>query len=297
MALEPLEQTVFDLLPTPDVNERAGRLWVPQSCLREEVTMTPGTTTLLAFLSELGIDKASALDMGYGTYLLTREPPVLREGGYFGYTFAKPKTATEQATPFNEETEWIDYSWPPVLQVLLGMAGYVNGLEVVTGTMAGTSITGATTTTLAETSTDTKKRLEARERLFLVPGIRVNTEMIVREYLSPEPFDANNIAFRADQPVPTLVSFSYLGMARSLECLHGVIRVPEQMTDAQQIEDFGTENPQSIDWSRGQVFDRTNHTGWIPHICRVETGRRGGLYYLKTYEAQPPDAPKPLPLY
>lgn len=282
MAREPQEPTVFEELPTADVAELAARLWVPQSKLQATSVITPGTT-LQAFLSDRNVDKGGALNAGYGSYVLTREPPVKSADGYLGYTFAKPKTAAELLEPFNEETIWVsDFEWPAVLQVLLGMAGYVSNLETEAGTNSG----GATSNATA--------RLEARERLFLVPRQRLSTEVIKREYQSPDKFDP--AVFFCDPPVPMQVSFSYLGMQRSLECLHGGITVPEQMTDATPIEGFGTANTKGVDWSRGQIFKRTNHLSWESHIYRIDTGRSGGLYTMTTYEAIPPEMPDPLPL-
>lgn len=282
MPLEAEETTPFEVLPTTDVGENAARLWVLQSKISASTVIAPGTT-LQAFLSSKNVEKGAALSQGYGSYVLTREPPVRREGGYLGYTFAKPKTAAELLVPFNEETIWLpDFEWPAVLQVLIGMAGYVRSLETEAGFNGGTQTSNA------------MARLEARERLFLVPQQRLSTEVIVREYQSPEAFDP--AVFFCDPPVPMQVSFSYLGMQRSLVCLHGGITVPEQMTDATPIEGFGTANTKGVDWSRGQIFKRTNHDTWEPHIYRIDTGRSGGLYTLKTYEALPPEMPDPLPL-
>lgn len=282
MGRDTQEPTTFEVLPTADVAERAARLWVPQSKLDATTTITPGTT-LADFLNDRAVDKGGALSQGYGSYVLTREPAA-RAGDYLGYTFAKPKTAADLMTPFNEETIWVpDFEWPAVLQVLIGMAGYVRNLETEAGFNGGT----ATSNNLA--------RLEARERLFLVPQQRLSTEVIKREYQSPQAFDP--AVFFCDPPVPMQVSFSYLGMQRSLVCLHERITVPEQMTDATPIEGFGTSNTKGVDWSRGQVFEATSpHTTWEPHIYRIDTGRQGGLYTMTTYEAIPPEMPDPLPL-
>ncbi len=280
MGLQSQESTSFDLLPTADVAEMAGRLWVPQSLIMETTPIVPGTT-LQNFLES--VDRGGALVQGFGLYQLTREPAVRRQDGYLGFTFAKPKTAAQLLTPFNEETIWIaDFDWPAVLQVLIGMAGYVRSVETEAGFNGGTATSNATA------------RLEARERLFLVPQQRLSTEVIVREYQSPTAFDPT--VFFCDPPVPMQVSFSYLGMQRSLVCLHERITVPEQMTDATLIEGFGTDNTKGVDWSRGQIFQRTNHTKWDRHIYRIDTGRSGGVYTMKTYEAQPPEMPDPLPL-
>jgi len=59
---------------------------------------------------------------------------------------------------------------------------------------------------------------------------------------------------------------------------------------------FGTQNQQGVDFSRGQIFEKTNHTTRRAHIFDIESGKRGGVYYMKTYEALPPKMPKPLPL-
>lgn len=280
--LEPQEPTAFDLIPTADLSEWAGRLWVRQDRFHESTAITAGVT-MQAFLADLGIDKADGLSRGYGSYLLTREPPVQREGGYMGFTFAKPKTAAELLVPFNEETIWVqNFRWPAVLQVLIGMAGYINNIE----TEVGSDSTGATA--------NAKARLEAQERLFLVPEQRLATEVIVREYQSPSAFDSS--VFFCDPPVDMEVSFSYLGMRRSIVCLHDKVTIPEQMVDATQIEGFGTDSQKGVDFSRGQIFEKTNHTTRRAHIFDIESGKRGGVYYMKTYEALPPKMPKPLPL-
>ncbi len=287
MPLEPLQDTAFDQLPTTNVAEMAGRLWVRQDFLPEGIPIVPGTT-IQDFLAERSIDKSPALTQGFGLYQLTKEPAVQRQGGFLGFTFAKPKTEEELITPFNEETIWDnDFSWPPVLQVLIGMAGYVKNIETEVGTIEHGSGSDATT--------NNKARLEARERLFLLPGIRVPTEVTVKEYQSPVAFTPSQ--FSCDPPMPTLVSFSYLGAQFSQVCLHPRVIVPEQMTDAVQIEGLGTVNPQGIDWSKGQIFKETNQIDWQSHIYRIDTGRHSsGIYFLKTYEAHPPEAPAPIPL-
>lgn len=279
------ESTHFELLGTPHVSERVVKLWVWEGTLRESVRPTLHMT-LQAFVAELGVPNDGACDAGYADYELTGAAG--RSGdGYLGYTFAKPQTGAGDLllmTPYKDpQTIWPRKEWHPILDRLYAIRGEAREGSEALDTFIYTSDAGNFGAPLLKNKTLTL------DRLVLYPGITCPTEVIVREYLSSRPF--TNVQVRT--PVPTLVQYSYLGMQNSLVCLHPTVTVPELIKGGKLLEGFGTPDPQEYGAERGIVFPETNFTTWEPHIYDAEYEEDGGVYYLKTYEALPPELPDP----
>jgi len=118
MGLNSQEPCAFKVVPTPVVTERAGVLYVPEKYFKESTVVTRGTT-LAAFLP--GVDKADALNRGYGAYTLTE--PTEAPDGYLGFYFNKPKTSEQKATAIRNpvyEREPSSY-WPPVVNSIVAL--------------------------------------------------------------------------------------------------------------------------------------------------------------------------------
>lgn len=280
MGREAQEPTHYDLLPSPHVGERAVRLWVLEEIFRETVRPVLNTT-LQDFVSNLGVPNDGACDAGYGLYEMTG--PGGRSGdGYLGFLFAAPKTALQKATPFKTSPIWDDYTWPDVLKILIGVQGVVvDEVERVE------SDNSAYVQSQINYHTN-RDRLKTEDRMLFYPGMRTATEFIVREYLSPTPFTG----IKVERPIPTQVYYNHQGMVKSLNCLHPTVTVPELMRGARMIPGFGTPNAADY-FAQGLVFPATNMLEWEPHLSRAEMIDRDGVYYLKTYEAQPPPLPRP----
>jgi len=262
------------------------KLWVWEGKLGESVSATLNMT-LQAFVSSLGVPNDGAVDAGYGAYELTGTAG--RSGdGYLAYLFAKPKTGSgdlRRMTPYKDpKTIWPTKTWHPILDRLYAIKGNVSeGFEGGDGIIYNGGSNGSEGYTLNKTKTLTL------DRLVLYPGITCPTEVIVREYLSSRPFTHVDVRV----PVPTQVQYSYLGMQNSLVCLHPTITVPELIKGGKLVEGFGTPNPQEYGEERGLVFPETNFRTWEPHIYDAEFSEENGVHHLKTYEALPPELPKP----
>jgi len=276
MPVEPQETKIFNLIPTADVGERVLRLWVREQDIRADTSLTTGTA-LTAFLPML--PRADATLLGYGSYLLTR-PAGRRGDGYLGFDFAKPKTTAQLRTPFKTTRVWQDYTWPDVLKILLAVQGdEEDEVEAQGGQYPGV---GGTVDRYNQ-----KTRTKTEDRLLYFPGSRRATEFIVREYLSPTPFTG----LQVERPIPTQVHYNHRGMERRLTCLHPTVTVPELLQGARMIAGFGTPNATDV-FGKGLVFPATNMLEWVPHLCRAEMSDEGGVYYLRTYEALPPELPR-----
>jgi hypothetical protein len=281
MALEPLEPTGYDLLPTPDVGQRVVRLKLRQDFIRATSTFTRGMT-VAAFIGQTNVQAASVLTDGYGEYVLTAPGPAMG-GGYLTYDFAKPVTsaALNDLTPWSDKTIWDpDFEWPAVLRYLMAVTGKATEL-----TESGTSVTGATTTR----NSNTRSKVLILDRYELVPQSRLPTQVRIRRYLTPSLITG----LVAERPQPTVVRYSYLGMANSMLCLHDEVIVPELLQNASRITNFGTRS--GIERaSSGQLIPRTNFLTWLPHTFRIEQSDqpRDGLYETVVYEALPPAMPK-----
>ena len=111
MARDPREDCPFQTVATLKPGEVAGLLWVPESAIRGDFTLSPGTTLATALP---GVSKGDALVRGFGSYVFTDNGPV--ENGWHGFWFARPFTAGEITTPFRSVTELRGgIYWPAVL--------------------------------------------------------------------------------------------------------------------------------------------------------------------------------------
>ncbi len=275
------------LIPTPDVSERVVQLFVPQKFFSASTVITSGMT-LTAFLAALTpTDVTCAIEHGYDSYTLTQ--PVLNDtagsDGTLSFYFAKPKTSSSilELTPFKEETKWQDYPWPAVILTLYGVAGSINfekdNYDYV----------------LSESSVYnfdlTRSREVAEDRLAYVPAQRINTEVIIRHYLSNTPFTDG----RVETPVTDTVQYHHRGMQRSIECIHPLIRVPELLKNGKLIPDFGTPNALEVSRGAGQVFPATlPMSEWQDHIFDAKYSEEDGIYSLITFEAIAPALPDPI---
>lgn len=280
MGIEAQEPTHLQRLATPVVGQVSVLKWVLATQIKAATVITPGTT-LQSFCAALSTPPDGAADGGFTSYLLSDEPPRVRDDGYLGYVFTKPSTAAstdlDQQTPVYERTLWWQDGmlWPNVLRWLKGVQG-TSANESEAG-LVGSSATSSTHT-----------RIFAVDQFDLVPGGMFPTEVMVRKYLTPQPITGIVL----ERPHATPVRYNYLGMVNSLECLHGNVIVPPLLTSPVPIADFGTE--EAPDLSRGQLFPRTNHLSWQPHFfgAEMQAEPKNGVYETTIYEALPPPMPQ-----
>jgi hypothetical protein len=236
---EPREPSLFETQPTANMSEVVAVLWVNETYLRADTTITAGTT-LQNFLNQT-VPKPEAINRGFGSYLLTDTAG--KRDGYHGYTFAKPKTAAQKRTAWRSTTKTRPVRWDNWLRNLYGGMA-VRTLDKEAGSTGGGSTSNKVT------------RTEFVDRYELIPAGDYMTEVIVEEFLSPTAFTD----FDTEVPVPTEVRYFYKGASLSLSCLHDDVFVPELSTGFTREEEFGMRGSQEL--QEGQFFPRTNFTGW-----------------------------------
>jgi len=275
MSFDPREPTSYDLLATSHVGQRVVRLWVRQETLKAAVTITEGMT-VTDFVSAVQVHSCSAIDDGYGSYILT-EPGPTRDGSALSFHFAPPNTSTvlEGLTPWSEKTIWLrGYDWPDVLRYLYAVEGKaVDHLRTQSG---------------ANQITDTK--ILQLDRFELVKGGFLPTQCVVRRYQTSDVITG----LVAERPVAQPVTYAWNGLRNTLLALHDDVRVPEALSQSQRIPDFGTENAVEFAALGEQFFPRTNFLTWRRHISDIEQSDRpvNGLYQTVVYEVIPPTMPQ-----
>jgi len=266
--LNTLEICEFKTERTPFVGERVGILYVPESKFRDD-TVTAYGTSLQDFMP--GVAKPGVATRGYGGYLLT--DTVEAPDGYLGFTFAKPKTAKQRQTPFNVQQITDMYYWPPWLVSLYALEDASVPMQVPTAT-----------------------GLIYQNRIFdryaVIEGGNYASNVTIEEFLSPEPFPAEELQYIT--PVPTLIQYNFLGTQMNLTCLHEEVLVPEVQTEGAPVEGFGTADarPNGI----GDRFPATNLPGWTTHVFANDSKFTDGVYYRVKKTVTPMYIPEPLQL-
>jgi len=283
MPLREVKLPYYRLSPTGDVAERVVELFVPQQFFLATTIVTPGVT-MTNFLSSLApMDKTRVLDAGYSSYLLTG--PMLNgtPEGTLGFYFAKPKTSASlpSLTPFKQETIWQDYDWPTVIYSLYAVQG-----EMETERESYNFIQSPGGGPNGNDYNLWHYKPVFLDRYRIINGRRLSTEIIIRDYNSPVPFTDVIV----EQPVTTVVSYSYLDIRETIDCLHPDIFIPEMFKSGRLISGFGTQGKTEHPAGTGQFFPATNMQDWESHIFRADFSSSNGLYQLRTYEALPPDS-------
>ena len=164
------------------------------------------------------------------------------------YHFCRSKTPDEIATPFRSYSVLEPYDWLPVLTFL-----------------EFTQDRGAP---LSQNTTDTS----GRQGTVIIPrwlvrrgyvhGQRINTTILIREYLSDVPYPDGLLA--TDEPLGTEVSWNLVGSSGTTgRCLHDEVKVPSQGGPYAVIDNAG--NPESgtaTGQKDAQYFSRTNAARW-----------------------------------
>lgn len=205
----------------------------------------------------------------YGDFILT---DVRGEGDYFYFYFSKNKTEAQANVAFNEEIQGLqNHYWPPILL----------GIQIAKSRMPRSVNTGNMFHRGASYTANP----------IWIPSADTGTLFILREYLSPTPF---NIP-QWDTPQPEPVSFPVpgQGMFSFSESLHGDIPV-QDMQDADSTYSPSTSTVVSqIGVYRGRTVPATNHKTWLPHyLYDRQTKTSVGSYHRTQMEVIPPNLPK-----
>jgi len=258
------EPTQFQLRRTPDVNERSFVVFVPGTSLKP-ATQTPYGVAYQDF----ALPVRERVAEGWGSYILTDTvdaPP-----GYLGFSFARPKTEAQRLTPFRTRTVREPYPWPDWLVSLYGWVPTDAPIEVMT----------------ADGPTYIERVID---RPQIIDGRNYESEILIEEFLSPEPFPASDLD--SETPQPTTVFYNFLGAEMQLHCLHDDVRVPEQHPNGRQLDGFGT--PGARPGPQGDFFPATNFKGWAPHRFsnRPEFIAESGVWYRMQKTVTPLYIPK-----
>lgn len=274
MGRDAIEPKIYELLPTATPNERAVRLWMPQSAIRNSTVIEEGC--LLKNMPKCK-NRDDVLRQGYGDYVLTASEEVGE--GYLGFVFGKPKELTLEATLVRSVPGKMDIAWPAVLRVFYAMRGLVEE-QSETGRF------------LSNDTSNTVQRLRVLERLDFVPGAVLPTDVVRETYQSPKPLPKELL--KARRWVTSRVSIKFGDIRFSEDCLHEDVTSPELMTDGEIVPGLGTPNPEGEDYAQGQLFPATNYTTWPKEIV-LESDQRftGRLYQVDVLRAFRPKMPPP----
>lgn len=262
----------YDLIPTPNPNEFAVRVWVSaQQVMSKLSALVAGTTTLKQ------MDLATApVSEGFGDYIYTKcEGP---DGqGRLGLYFAKNKTETEKHTPFN--TMWLEQGPHP-------WAGIVNDFELQEDHefTLSTNIVAYGNPGIATGPT-------YRERYDYVQPVNDGSRFLLKEYFAATAFNIK----RNRTPIATTVKVSVNGLD---------VTIPDVLTDEIEIPDTRSatarhlENVGQIGGSGhvpGRTIPRTNFKGWLVHVKSAQQVWQSGGYYLRVIYVYPPLRPRRIP--
>lgn len=258
----------YNLEQTAKIDEDVVILWVRDKYVDSDTVRVAGTT-LEDFMADKDVPKSDLLSRGYGSYVLTKG--MGREGDSLRYAFAKPKTEVERQTPVSSETIYDLYPWPDWMRCLYAIEDATVPYEI-------------------QTAGGSTYKDRVFDRVEFIDGGNYQTEILIEEFLSPEPFPASELF--CETPQPTSISYSYLGAAASYSCLHPLVKIPEIQTGGKLVEGFGTANAR-LRQVTGDIFPATNHTGWQTHVFYNKPQFVDGIYYRMQKTATPVFIPKP----
>lgn len=257
---------MWELLPTPNPNESALRVWADKgAALALQGRYTEGVTTLKEF--ELATAPSSEQ---LEDYVFTEKQGPDNDGR-LAFIFVRDKTDAEIATPFTEGTETEDgVTWPGVLEFIDFVPEYAFPLSQTYLNGAGGS--GVATT--------------ARYRVprIFVPPWRGVTQVSIREFTSHKPFP--DWAVESDEPQPTEVAWDLIGHHGSIVALHKDVSVPNQNTLV--TSNIGGTVATAASSSAGTTFyPATNHENRRDYVVNLVTRTELGIYHRveKTYHA------------
>lgn len=256
-------------LPTPNPDEFALQVWVPQEKIVSQHMPTSGTTTYREFKMHPTPNTAE----GYAGYIYTYATGP-REDGALGFHFAKPKTAAEMRVPFRSQIERMgNHRWPDVLVALAVTADYTfpRAGQIIKNGALGT-VTGP----------------NYRISEALIPEMNEGTRFLVQEFQSPTPFTIP----RYRVPGATSVSLSLPDGTnyRHGECLHDDIEIDALNTaSATYLAGSASSVGGNIE---SQRFPASNFSKWRAYWFSDEQVLKDGGWYRRRVRVLPPRAPR-----
>ena len=257
----------FQLLATPDPNERALRVSVRCRNLLNSALPTEGEAFSALTLVPLG----DLVKNEFGTYVFMDCVDVA--DGWLGLSYGKAKTEAQKKTPFKTTTSFDLDEWDTVL-FGLGMIPDRNFLRSTIAAVNGqkTLISGPS----------------YRVRPLFVQGGAYGTKFVVKEYLAPTPFKIP----RHRTPVGTSVSYDTGDRQGTFErCLHDTISIGRQLSVSATVA--GDSGGASAGVIAGTEFPATDMQTWERHVAFDKQQKHSsGLQYRTKIVKIPPPIPE-----
>ena len=226
---------------------------------------------------------------GFGNYVFINSTQSTQDGEHIWLHFGKPKTTVEMNTPFRTSYSTRFYPWPPVLELLRIIQStdfphvVYNGKDYLRS-----------------------PRYFARYKYRPTPSI--NSVIRIDQFLAPTPWPGQALIHQ--QPIPTEISGSYLGLSVSFpRCLHPKVILDDSLGPGLITDQTGkpiTTNgsPSTVVlFNQGtttipftgnvqqQVFPATNFLDWAPFVLEDQCQPVNGLYLRERITVIPPVRP------
>lgn len=239
----------------------------------EKALLKAGVTRYKEFLWAVNAERANEK---WGDYVYVS----CSKGGSGGisFLFGKPKTENSKDglgtknIPFKIFPDTQNWTWPAVLLDLYAIKtsrfplAINNGEEIVT----------------------TPRILP---RYKFIPEVNYNSNIIVRQFLSPTPWSDAELTH--EQPVPTDVNGSYIGVRMDfIRCLHPTIVFPELQYTAEVVVGVGNLNPPPGRNPNKTIIPATNFIDWQNFILRDTQQYVNGMWLREQVEIFPPPPPE-----
>jgi len=251
----------FEALPTPNPEEVSIRVWQDANQISADTIPTIG----MAY-KDTKLPSRPRVET-FGEYVYTF---MSKEGDDLWFYFGKPKTQLERDTPFRVFSGTRQHTWDAVLE----------DLYAVRSTFPQTVNNG--------TATSSTPSIFSRYRYR--PAVSYNSVVIIEQFLAPTPWPRS--AFIHEQPVPTDVNGSYVGIPMKFErCLHDICEFPELVPGASVIYGVGTKMPPVGRNPARQIFPATNFVDWAPFYLADDQQPVNGLFLRERVKIFPPPIP------
>lgn len=251
----------FEVLPTPNPAEVSFRVWQDANQMSPSSIPAIGQTYKA---SPIVGNKPKVTTDGFGDFVYSY---MRKEGDDIWFYFAKAKTQAQRETPFRTFFSSRQYTWPAVLEdvylVKSSIPQYIN--------------TGA--------GVQTTPRYIPRYRYR--PATPYNSPIMVQQYLAEVPYPQSLLIH--DQPIPTDVNGSYLGVSVDFpRCLHDKIVFEELVPGAQIVYGVGMANPPLGRNPTRQIFPATNFLDWSAFVIEDRQEPVNGLFLREKVTIYPP---------
>lgn len=259
----------WDLLPTPNPNEDAIRIWVDKgTALGMQGRYSAGETTLTQF--ELS---SSPVSEGQDDWIYV-EKVGPDNTGRMGFIFAKAKTEEEKYTAFEVTPSSKPFGWHTVIKRLEPIPDFGtprSGVKLINGQAGNFNAP------------------EYYAQVDLIDGGDYVTRFLKYEYQAPTKFDIP--AHDGPVPLPVMVMLPGREAIYIPKALHKQITIDRLITSVTQ--GFEGSYQGSMSSIPGQVFPSTApFEEWAPWVVEHDQKQVNGVWYCWKVIAFPPPEPE-----